>query len=143
MQMDLIQGVGDEAKNIPEIFYKFVEEWLKDRTFENDNIPVDVKLTFQQLLLLMMDIPEGFKRIRADLLNYLSEQINKINRFELDKSIQKIIILVMVQKAIKVGGVSVIEDIQDQIFLNLVSIHSSNKTLSNLIEYIFTLMAKS
>mmetsp|Transcript_19742 Transcript_19742/g.14472 ORF Transcript_19742/g.14472 Transcript_19742/m.14472 type:complete len:83 (-) Transcript_19742:96-344(-) len=74
-QMDLLQGVGEEAKSVPSLFYTTIEEWLRDRTFENENIPVEVRLTFQQLLFLVIEIPEGFRQVRLHLISYLSEMV--------------------------------------------------------------------
>jgi hypothetical protein len=82
----MLQGVGEEARNIPEIFYKFIEEWLRDRRFESENIPIELRLTFLQLLYLVLEIPDAFKRLKDDLLKYLNEGISKIHKYDIEKT---------------------------------------------------------
>ena len=85
-------------------------------------------------MFLIMDIPDAFKKIKTVLVNYINEELFKIHNFEIDKHLEKMFIVVLAQKAIKIGGTSVIESIFNQNFENIIEIHTMNKSLNILIE---------
>ena len=80
------QQLNDDVKNIPLFFYDCLEEWLTQQTFSHKDIQIELRLTFLQLIIVTLEIPEAFSRLEQVLIPYITSEVTRIHNYEFDKS---------------------------------------------------------
>ena len=57
---------------------EYIEEWLTSPTLINKFIGIDIRLTFLQLLILALHIPDALEFLTDPILDFTGKQIERI-----------------------------------------------------------------
>lgn len=55
-----------------------MEEWLTHNTFLNKIISTELRLTFLQLIIITLDLPDALEHLKEQLLAFTAKQIKRI-----------------------------------------------------------------
>ncbi|CDW89296.1 UNKNOWN [Stylonychia lemnae] len=141
-----VQNLNEDSSSIPQIYLELLAVWFDSSLLTSSNTPIELRMTFLQMIILTLDIPEILLAIGDYILEFTSRILHKIIDDVETKNIEDIMRLTIVDKMLAVGGREMILKFftfnQYQNFESLKRIYCMNKKLVNIIEHIFIIMSQ-
>lgn len=126
--------------------YKYIKVWLQSPVFLDNNISDEIRITFLQVLYLIIDIPDSMTYFKTSevTLNFITDAIFKISKDTKDNQglVEDSLVLLITQKMLKRDSEYTCSQLAtESSLLQLMQIAKQKKNLSKHIEYILFLIS--
>ena len=141
----LIERSTDQIQ-IEEQVYKYFKVWLQSPVFLDNHISDEIRITFLQVLYLIIDVPDSmtFFKTSEVPLHFITDTIFKISKDQKDNQglVEDSLVLLITQKMLRRDSEYTCSQLATEATLRqLLQIGNTKKNLSKHIEYIMFLIS--
>mmetsp|Transcript_29965 Transcript_29965/g.29168 ORF Transcript_29965/g.29168 Transcript_29965/m.29168 type:complete len:225 (+) Transcript_29965:2098-2772(+) len=138
----IIEKITEQAQ-LDNRVYPIFSFWLQTQVFLSKQMPVEIRITFFQIIFLIIDMNDAIKILKDNqcLMQFITDSIEKIITDRLPKTLEEALVLFITQKMLRKDPEPTPTLITTSMS-KLIKIHDKKKKLRKLVEFIFILMAQ-